>query len=142
MNIFRHPQQSRIKELLMRSSLPTSDITPSHLQDFFGCGDELAPEGVVGVEVYGPVALLRSLAVSEKCRGIGCGRALVAEAERHAMARGVKHLYLLTTTAERFFERLGYTRVPRQTAPPEIQKTKEFSGLCPASSVFMMKSLR
>lgn len=141
MNIYRHPPEAAVKELLSMCSLPTSDITSSYLEDFFGCGPKQAPEGVVGLELYGTVGLLRSLAVSEKCRGLGCGEALVAKAERHALAKGTKELYLLTTTAERFFERLGYSRTPREAAPEAIRQTKEFSGLCPASSAFMRKEL-
>jgi N-acetylglutamate synthase-like GNAT family acetyltransferase len=141
MNIYRHPPEMKVKELLAKCSLPTSDITSSYLEDFFGCGPERAPEGVVGLELYGAVGLLRSLAVSERCRGLGYGKALVAQAERHAQAKGAKELYLLTTTAERFFERLGYTRAPREAAPEAIRQTREFSGLCPASSAFMKKEL-
>jgi amino-acid N-acetyltransferase len=50
-------------------------------------------------------------------------------------------MYLLTTTAETFFERRGYRRVDRIQAPPAIKLTPEFAGLCPASSAFMIKRL-
>ena len=65
----------------------------------------------------------------------------MAEAERHARSRGVRELYLLTTTAERFFERLGYRRTGRENAPEAIRGTQEFSGLCPSSSAFLVKEL-
>jgi amino-acid N-acetyltransferase len=141
-NIFRHPPESRVRNLLTSAALPASDVTPEHLEDFFGCGPETAPEGVVGIEVYDSVALLRSLAVTDKCRGSGFGTALVAAAERHARARGVKELYLLTTTAERFFQRLGYAPASREAAPEAIRRTQEFSALCPSSSAFMVKVLQ
>lgn len=66
-----------------------------------------SPEGVVGLEVYGKVALLRSLAVSATSRGNGYGKDLVARAERYAQSLGVTEIYLLTTTAATFFEQLG-----------------------------------
>jgi len=141
MNIFRNPPESRVKALLADSGLPVSDLSPGHLEHFFGCGDARAPAGVVGLEIYGTVALLRSLAVAADRRGTGCGKALVAEAERHARSRGVRELYLLTTTAERFFERLGYRRTGRENAPEAIRGTQEFSGLCPSSSAFLVKEL-
>jgi amino-acid N-acetyltransferase len=50
-------------------------------------------------------------------------------------------MYLLTTTAETFFERRGYRRVDRTEAPQAIQTTVEFASLCPASSAFMIKRL-
>jgi len=72
--------------------------------------------------------LLRSLAVDASVRGRGCARALVAAAERYARGRGVRRIYLLTTTAAKFFERLGYGAVARD-------------ALCPSSSAFMAKNL-
>jgi amino-acid N-acetyltransferase len=48
---------------------------------------------------------------------------------------------LLTTTAEDFFRALGYARIARELAPEAIRTTREFSSLCPASSVVMVKRL-
>ncbi len=87
------------------------------------------------------MALLRSLAVAAHVRGRGVGRALLADAERYARSHEVKDIYLLTTTAERFFARAGYERVERDSAPREIQQTEEFSTLCPATSALMRKRL-
>jgi amino-acid N-acetyltransferase len=141
MNIFRNPPESQVKRLLAELKLPTSDLSPQGLEHFFGCGPAQLPEGVVGLEIYDEVALLRSLAVATDCRGHGCGKALVAAAERHAWSRGVKELYLLTTTAEQYFERLGYSRTSREGAPEAIRQTQEYSGLCPSSAAFMVKLL-
>ena len=96
---------------------------------------------MVGLELFGEVALLRSLAVASSRRGSGLGSRLVAHAERHARDQGVQSLFLLTTTAEKFFLRRGYTRIPRDEAPAAIKGTREFSGICPASSAFMVKNL-
>jgi len=141
MDIFAKPNEAAVKQLLSESGLPISDITTQHLQHFFGCGSILGLEGVIGLELFGEAALLRSLAVASSRRVSGVGSALVAHAERHARDQGVQSLYLLTTTAEKFFLRRGYTRIPREAAPASIQGTKEFSGICPASSAFMVKQL-
>ena len=85
MNIFRNPTAPVVEALLASASLPASDLTPAHLADFFGCGPEHSPAGIVGIEVHGQVALLRSLAVTDKSRGRGCGRALVAAALMQAV---------------------------------------------------------
>jgi amino-acid N-acetyltransferase len=140
-NIFPNPKLSAVKQLLSESSLPIEDITVQHLQHFFGCGSGLELEGLVGLELYGDVALLRSLAVASSRRGSGVGSGLVAHAELHARDKGVQSLYLLTTTAEKFFLRRGYARIPRDEAPAAIKGTKEFSGICPTSSAFMVKYL-
>jgi amino-acid N-acetyltransferase len=140
-NIFANPKLFAVKQLLSESGLPIEDITAQHLHHFFGCGSGLELEGLVGLELYGEVALLRSLAVASSRRGSGVGSGLVAHAERHARDQGVQSLYLLTTTAEQFFLRRGYSRIPRDEAPSAIKGTKEFSGICPASSTFMVKQL-
>jgi amino-acid N-acetyltransferase len=141
MDIFASPDESAVKQLLSESSLPIEDITAQHLLHFFGCGSGLELEGLVGLELYGDVALLRSLAVASSKRGTGLGSGLVAHAERHAREQGVQSLYLLTTTAEQFFLRRGYARIPRDKAPVAIKSTSEFSGICPVSSAFMVKYL-
>jgi amino-acid N-acetyltransferase len=141
MNLYRNPPESQVRHLLAESKLPMSDLSPEHLEHFFGCGPVQIPKGVVGLEIYDTVALLRSLAVAMDCRGIGCGKALVAEAESYAQSHGVTKLYLLTNTAERFFERLGYRRTDRENAPEAIVQTQEFSGLCPSNSALMVKAL-
>ena len=130
MHLFRQPPEPQVRRLLSDAKLPTADLTPEHLKHFIGCGPEQAPKGVVGLEIYGPDALLRSLAVEDKTRGHGCGKALVAEAERYAKEQGVRRIYLLTTNAAKFFGNLGYGVVARDDAPECIRRTAEFSSLC------------
>jgi amino-acid N-acetyltransferase len=135
------PPRSPALALLQSQGLPVSDITDEHLKHFFFIGSDGSPTGLVGVELYGTEALLRSLVVAETARTQGLGSALVQHVEDYAAARRVGAMYLLTTTAERFFERRGYRRVDRTQAPPAIQTTAEFAGLCPARSAFMIKRL-
>ncbi len=141
MKMFRNPREEQVKKLLSECDLPTSDISPNALESFFGCGPEQELHGVVGLEIHGAVALLRSLAVAETHRGAGFGKALVAKAEEYARSNGVTELYLLTITAERFFERLGYRRSARENSPEAIRQTTEFSSICPSTSVMMIKAL-
>jgi amino-acid N-acetyltransferase len=139
--IHQRPRAVKVMNLLAACSLPNADLSPGKLQHFFGCGVESNPGGVVGVELYGDVALLRSLAVRDDVRGKGCGRRLVQEVELYAGRSGVKRLYLLTTTAERFFASLGYQTVSRDSAPAAIRGTTEFSSLCSTSAALMAKDL-
>jgi len=138
---FQPSSVAAVTRLLTEAELPSSDLTAAHLKHFLACGSRDAPDGIAGIELYGSVALLRSLAVSAKCRGRGYGRALVAQAERFAQSQGAKDIYLLTTTAERFFEGLGYVRVERDVVPLAIRHTQEFATLCPSSSTVMAKQL-
>jgi amino-acid N-acetyltransferase len=127
--------------LLQAQGLPFADISDQHLENFFYIGSDGSPTGLVGLEVYGADALLRSLVVGENARNKGLGSGLTGHAEKYAASKNVRSIYLLTTTAESFFKRLGYERIDRSRAPPCIERTREFASLCPVSSVFMVKSL-
>jgi len=139
--IRERPPQLSVVALLEAEGLPASDLTESHLEHFFFTGTDGAPSALVGLEIHGEDGLLRSLVVSSAARSQGVGSALVRHVEQYAASRRVRALYLLTTTAESYFERRGYRRVDRAQAPPSIQSTREFASLCPASSAFMIKRL-
>ncbi len=141
MQIFARPSEATTKALLTAAHLPTDDLTPAHFEHFLGGGSPEHPLGVVGLELYGETALLRSLVVADSARGTGCGKALVAAAESHAQAHGVRDVYLITTTAEPFFATLGYQRADRAVVPESIRQTAQFAGLCPASAAVMAKSV-
>lgn len=131
----------QLATLLANCGLPVSDISAGETSLFVGAfvGKDLA--GTVGLQLYPPAALLRSLAVSPSHRGHGVGVTLVRHAEALAAERGVDTLYLLTTSAAPFFAKGGYEVVPRSAAPQAIQTTTQFSGLCPATSTCMAKRL-
>jgi amino-acid N-acetyltransferase len=136
------PPKSIALALLQAAKLPTEDLEDRALDHFFFSGSEGSPTAVVGLELYGSDALLRSLVVDERARGRGLGASLLEHAERYAADHGVTSLYLLTNTAESFFKRRGYTRIDRSVAPPSIKDTREYSNLCPQSSAFMFKQLK
>lgn len=135
------PFTAPVAALLEESGLPTADLAAGAPVKLFGIADGPACVGVVGLELYGQDGLLRSLAVERSHQKSGLGRALVDAAEQEARRAGVCKLYLLTTTADRYFEKLGYRRLQRAEAPPSIAATAQFSSLCPSSSAFMCKTL-
>jgi len=141
LEICSRPSLDATARLLQAAGLPTEDLTPAHCEHFFFAGPSRAPTGLVGLEIYGDVALLRSLVVAADRRGSGEGTALLEHAEAHARALGVRTVYLLTNTAEAFFTKHGYARASRDTAPAAIRATREFAGICPASSAFMARQL-
>lgn len=140
--IRERPPQAGVVALLEAEGLPVSDLTESHLEHFLFTESDGAPSAIVGLEIWGPDALLRSLVVSSVARTQGVGSALVRHAEEYAAAHQVSALYLLTNTAVGYFEHRGYRRIDRTQAPPAIQSTREFASLCPASSAFMIKRLK
>lgn len=141
LHISARPSLDAAVQLLRDASLPTDDLTAAHCEHFYFAGPASQPTGLVGLEIFGDVALLRSLAVTAQRRGSGEGASLLRYAEAAAKSRGVRALYLLTTTAEGFFAKHGYRRAAREAAPPAIRGTREFAGICPASSAFMTREL-
>lgn len=127
-------------DLLTEVDLLTDDL-PDELGTFTLAfvADSLA--GAAGVEAFGATGLLRSVAVSPAYRDRKIGRQLIDAAVEQAANRGVETLYLITTTADGYFDRLGYRRVDRTNVPEAIAKTRQFSDLCPASSVVMKKDV-
>src|SRR5205085_12390670 len=95
--------------------------------------------GTVGLELLGAVALLRSLAVLTPLRGMGLGKKLYQAAFGKAIERKLQAVYLITTTADQFFEKQGFQRVERTATPPSVQATAQFSGICPSSAIVMAK---
>jgi len=130
-----------ILNLLVACELPTADLSPAQMESFLVLRRAKALLGMVGVQIYGQVGLLRSLAVRVGQRGRGWGSQLVRQAEGYAHQQGVNELYLLTTSAEGFFARLGYHAIKRDQAPRPIQESAEFQSLCPASAALMRKAL-
>jgi amino-acid N-acetyltransferase len=139
--ISQRPTFESAIRLLRDAGLPTEDLTAAHLEHFSFIGPPTQPTGLVGLEILGGVALLRSLVVVPEYQRSGDGQRLLEHAENQSRAHGVHEIFLLTTTAELFFARRGYSRTAREVAPPAIQGTREFAGICPASSAFMSKSL-
>lgn len=98
--------------------------------------------GTVALEVYPEGALLRSVAVAPEVRGQGLGRQLTDEAIRAARSLGVPALYLLTTTAERYFPKFGFEVIDRREVPDSVKASVEFTSACPASATVMRMSLQ
>jgi amino-acid N-acetyltransferase len=96
--------------------------------------------GSAALEVCCDNALLRSVAVAPEWRSRGLGRALVTRVIADAEARGLRALYLLTTTAEHYFPSFGFQQVIRENVPAEIRATEEFQSACPASAVAMCRT--
>jgi amino-acid N-acetyltransferase len=139
--ILTKPSRTGAVRLLESAGLPASDLTDAYMDHFFYSGSANSPEAIVGVQLCGADALLRSLVVNRDLRAQGLGSRLFAHAETYARDRGARVIYLLTTTAEAFFRSRGYVAMPRESAPPAIRATTEFAALCPATSAFLSKRL-
>jgi N-acetylglutamate synthase-like GNAT family acetyltransferase len=132
-----------IERLLVSSGLPTAGVAES-LGGFVVAQSEQDDRivGVVGLELCcADYALLRSTAVEPEWRGTGLGRRLVMHAIAEAESRGTKALYLLTTTAERYFPSFGFVKTQRDAVPDEVKQSVEFREACPSSATVMALQL-
>lgn len=127
-----------VERLLRNASLPTEGVADA-LPSFVVAEADGALVGVAGLEVRSENALLRSVAVDPRWRSHGVGRALVTRIISEAEARNVHGLYLLTTTAERYFPSFGFAPVQRDDVPSEIRATSEFTSVCPSTATVMCK---
>jgi amino-acid N-acetyltransferase len=128
--------------LLERAGLPTEGVDAEALASFVIADNEGIPIGVVGLEIYRESALLRSAAVEENWRGSGVGRALIHRALALTQERGIRDVFLLTTTAEDYFPRFGFACIARESVPDAVQASAEFQGACPSTAVVMRKSVK
>lgn len=130
-----------VKRLLTAADLPIDG-----LDEQFGEGYAIAESdgiaiGAEGIEVYGDAGLLRSAVVDPAWRGRGVGDALTRDRLAWAAQRGLREVWLLTTTAADYFPRHGFERAERAAAPAPMQKSREFAEACPASAVVMRRTV-
>lgn len=131
-----------VRSLLVVAGLPADDI-----DRHFDAGYSLAVSddgtviGSAGVEVYGGVGLLRSVAVASPWRGRGVGAALVQDRLAWAREQKLDALWLLTTTAADYFSTLGFRRTDRTDAPHDLLTASEFTHICPSTATVMWMDL-
>jgi len=121
--------------LLERSGLPT-DGAAEHLETMVVAREGGRVVGAAALEPYRDGALLRSVVVEREHQGQGLGEALTSAALNLA---SVPNVYLLTTTAEKFFPRFGFEPISRDDVPASVRESVEFVSACPSSAVVMRR---
>src|SRR5512143_1510387 len=125
-----------ILRLLQAADLPTDGIA-DHIAMTLVAESEGTVIGAIALEPYGDTGLLRSAVVAPARRNDGLGSALYEKLLARAHSLGIKRMVLLTTTAERYFQRKGFHPIERATLTGPITQSMEFRGACPASAVCM-----
>lgn len=125
-----------IIHLLASNALPTADIYEKNITLFVGLIDNEIV-ATIGIELYGNEALLRSLCVKEGFKNLQLGQKMLSYLLSFCATEKIETLYLLTTTAERYFVRYGFEKIMRDETPKSIQNTREFQDICPASAIIM-----
>ena len=136
---------SAIESLLKAVNLPTEGVE-SFLDNFLVVRKSKADIGsenifgCIGLESYGPDALLRSLAIHPDIQGQGMGKRLVERITRDAKERGISSLYVLTDTAEELIKKLGFSVTSRDTVSEALLQSVEFTTLC-ADATLLVKEI-
>jgi amino-acid N-acetyltransferase len=130
-----------IHALLDRLHLPLEGVD-EHLRTMLVAREEEEIIGTAALELYQEGALLRSVAVDPRWQGRQLGHQLTGAALDLARAHGAVAVFLLTTTAERFFPRFGFETIGREQVPPSVRQSVEFQSACPASAIVMRRQLR
>jgi arsenite methyltransferase len=128
--------------LLADCDLPADGVADQFEDGYVVSEEGGAVVGVAGLEVYGAHGLLRSVAVAPAYRGRGIADALVADRIDWGRARGLRGIYLLTTTAESWFAKRSFAPVARDDVPASIRRSSEFAELCPATAVAMEQRIQ
>jgi amino-acid N-acetyltransferase len=129
-----------IIDLLTTEKLPIDDLT-DNLAHFYVASIDGVIIGAIGLELYPPFGLLRSMVVQKDHRNQKVAAALVQTLEKHAFNLKVRSIYLLTETASTYFDKRNYQRVERRDVPDKIKGSTEFSSVTPVSAIVMKKSL-
>jgi amino-acid N-acetyltransferase len=127
-----------VERLLSASDLPVDGVK-DNFSNFVVAEHDGEIAGAIGLEEFGAIALLRSAVVSPEHRGSGVGRRLVERLLEGAEVAGIEELYLLTTTADQYFPRFGFTRTTRSAVPDAVKASAEFQGACPDTAVVMTR---
>jgi len=131
--------RAAILSLLAENDLPTSDLDETKI--LFACINNGQVVGTGGLELFKDCVLLRSISVRTSMQKRGLGKFILHELEKVAAYKGIRHLYLLTTTAKDFFAKEDYTIIDRGDVPLEIKNTTQFSSVCPSTATVMRKFL-
>ncbi len=129
-----------VRRLLETQHLPLDGID-EHISTMVVAKEGSEVVGAAAVELYADGALLRSVVVDPMARGQGLGHRLSDAVLSIAKDRGTRSVFLLTTTAEKFFPKLGFEQIVRDDVPASVQASIEFRSACPASAVVMRKRL-
>jgi amino-acid N-acetyltransferase len=134
----RATDDALVRGLLTTAGLPLDGLSDQFPSAYVVAFDRGVVVGAAGLETYGDVGLLRSVAVSEAVRSRGLGRRLVENRLAQARLEGLGRVFLLTTTAAPYFERLGFLRTDRNEAPAALSESPEFAFACPASAACLV----
>ncbi|MBM7841858.1 GNAT family N-acetyltransferase [Herpetosiphon giganteus] len=127
-------QQSTFEQLLSAVGLGNEGLGTAQAYGCWQNGNLLA---CGALEVYGEVGLLRSVAVTPDHQNQGWGAALLVALEQQARQQGLQTLYLLTTSAAKFFAAHGYQPIERSEADERLHASAQWGSICSSADLMV-----
>lgn len=129
-----------IESILKQNALEYEDVGSGNIDFFFAYNDHLLI-GIIGLEKFDNIGLLRSILIKEEYRNMGYGLQICKYLILLAKNEKIEELYLLTCGAKGFFEKLGFKMFDRNSVPSILKQAPEFADLCPDYAICMKKVL-
>ena len=128
------------RDVVEKAGLPFRDLDYQNqiLISYFVNGEAV---GTGGLEIMNQYGLLRSIAVSNPFRNKEIGKLITHDILDNARNSNLEAVYLLTETAQAYFQKLGFEIIEREMVPAEIKSTTEFAQVCPALATCMVLKL-
>ena len=124
--------RAELEALLTAAKLPLDGLDDAFPDRFVIARQDGVMIGAAGLEHWKNAGLLRSVVVAESHRGQGLGEALVADRVAWASTiltdgevQAMASICLLTTSAEGFFGRIGFTKIERSELPEPLQASTQ-----------------
>jgi amino-acid N-acetyltransferase len=133
-------EKENVKAILKEANLSTAGVD-EHFSNFMVVERDGCVIGTAGLEIYGDVAILRSVAIIPEFRRQGMGDGLVRAMINFADRRNIKQIYLFTQTAREFFKKFGFKTIQRECIDERCRSSGE-AGLSPASATAMALDIR
>lgn len=114
------PSMQRLVEPEIESGVilaRSNDEIATNIRSYFLAMDGEKLVGFVALHIHSPqLAELRSMIIDTEYRGANIGSTLVEKACEEGRALGLKEVLALTYQ-QRFFERLGFVEIPKESIP-------------------------
>lgn len=138
----KEEERNQLIALLNEANLPFSDL-PQTLNHFYLAKKNERTIGSIGLELFGSLALLRSMVVKKGMQGEGIGKKLLQQliSGTKEDQLGLEEIFLITEHAEKFFWASGFKTIAREDVPEMLKELPQFKSICPTSAAVMKKEV-
>ncbi|MFZ9035621.1 MAG: GNAT family N-acetyltransferase [Francisellaceae bacterium] len=129
------------RQIMVQAGFFDADVFFSDTQFFSGCFFSGNLIGVVGTEIIGDQAILRTLIVDSKFRNHAIAQALLKHLEYQLHRQGIKNIYCLTQKGANYLSCFGYEQTLKQRLPQLIRTHEYVTRLDMSNRVCLYKRI-